>query len=153
MPQSSAMENEKFMICAELTSGYLERDVFVALEAENDTGAMRMLCDNFNRFVNNLSFFHAEGADFIGPEPSLLTFTSGQSMGDVQCANVTILDDSILRGQRNLSIRLRNHGGNSSGVEIDDNTASVDVTIIESDDGKNLIPLTVAVAIQKKCYQ
>ena len=48
MPRSSAMENENFMICAELTSGYLERDVFVALEAENDTGAMRMHCNNFN---------------------------------------------------------------------------------------------------------
>ena len=33
-------------------------------------------------------------------------FTSGQSMGDVQCASVTILDDTVLSGQRNLSIRL-----------------------------------------------
>ena len=42
MPQSSVMENEDFMVCAELTSGYLQRDVFVTLETENNTGAMRM---------------------------------------------------------------------------------------------------------------
>ena len=42
MPQSSAMEDENFMVCAELTSGYLQRDVFVSLEAENSTSAMRM---------------------------------------------------------------------------------------------------------------
>ena len=57
-------------------------------------------------------------------------------MGDVQCANVTILDDTILRGQRNLSIRLRNNGGNGSGVRIDDNMPSVDITIdVDTNDG------------------
>ena len=77
------------------------------------------------------------GVDFIGPEPSLLTFTSGQSMGDVQCANVTILDDTILRGQRNLSIWLRNHGDNGRRVRIDDNMALVDIIIdVDTNDGK-----------------
>ena len=78
-----------------------------------------------------------EGVDFVGPEPSILTFTSGQSMGDIQCANVTILDDTILRGKRNLSIWLRNNGGGGKGVRIDDNMPSVDIIIdVDTDDGK-----------------
>ena len=60
-------------------------------------------------------------------------------MGDVQCANVTILDDTILRGQRNLSIQLRNHGANENGVRIDDNMPSVDITIdVDTDDGMSI---------------
>lgn len=42
MPQSAVLENEDFMVCAELTSGYLQREVFVCLEADNSTSAMRM---------------------------------------------------------------------------------------------------------------
>ena len=42
MPLSTVMENEGFIVCAELTSGYLQRDVFVGLEFENNTAAMRM---------------------------------------------------------------------------------------------------------------
>ena len=58
-------------------------------------------------------------------------------MGDIQCANVTIMDDSILRGQRNLSIRLRNHGDDGGGVRIDDNMPSIDIIIdVDTDDGK-----------------
>ena len=86
--------------------------------------------------LSTLSSLYADGIDFIGPEPSLLTFTSGQSMGDVQCANVTIMDDTILRGERNLSIQLRDHGGDDSGVRIDDDTPSVDIIITDNDDGK-----------------
>ena len=57
-------------------------------------------------------------------------------MGDIQCANVTILDDTILSGQRNLSIRLRNLGGDNSGVRIDFNTPSIDIIIdVDTDDG------------------
>ena len=58
-------------------------------------------------------------------------------MSDVQCANVTILDDTILNGQRNLNIRLRNHDGDGSGVRIDFNMPSIDIVIdVETDDGK-----------------
>ena len=78
------------------------------------------------------------GVDYVGPEPMLLTFTSGQSMGDVQCASVTILDDTILSGQRNLSIRLILYqGGIGSGVRIDQNMSSINVLIDDdTDDGK-----------------
>ena len=34
---SSVQENETFLVCAELTSGSLERDVFIGLEAENSS--------------------------------------------------------------------------------------------------------------------
>ena len=58
-------------------------------------------------------------------------------MGDVQCANVTIVDNSILSGQRNLSIRLRNESGDSSGVRIDVSNPSIDIIIdVDTDDGK-----------------
>ena len=60
-------------------------------------------------------------------------------MGDVQCANVRILDDTILSGQRNLSIRLTNHtiGEGGSGVKINDSMPSVDIIIdVDSDDSK-----------------
>ena len=64
---------------------------------------------------------HTEGVDFIGPEPSVLTFTSGQSTGDSQCAMVTIVDDSVLRGQRYFRIRLvniTNYSDYNSGVQV-----------------------------------
>ena len=51
-----------------------------------------------------VSYFFTEGV--IGPDPSILTFTSGQSTGDIQCADVTILDNSFLEGERNFSVRL-----------------------------------------------
>ena len=50
---------------------------------------------------------------------------------------MTILDDTIFRGPRNLSIRLRNNDDN--GVRIDDNMHSVDVTIdVDTDDGMSI---------------
>ena len=58
-------------------------------------------------------------------------------MGDVQCANITIVDDAILNGQRNLSITLRNIGGDDSGVRIDLNMPSIDISI-NVDDGKQI---------------
>ena len=80
---------------------------------------------------------YVEGVDFIGPEPSVLTFTSGQSMGDIQCANVTILDDTIFRGQRNLSIQLRNHDDDGRVVRIDDNVPPIDIIIdVDTEDGE-----------------
>ena len=60
-------------------------------------------------------------------------------MDDVQCANVIIVDDTILSGQRNLNIRLINHtiseGGN--GVKISDSMPSVDIIIdVDTNDSK-----------------
>ena len=93
---------------------------------------------------------HAEGEDFIGPNPSVLTFTSGQSMGGIQCANVTILDDNVVEGHTNFSIRLTNNfddggdgsdggggeggggGGGSGGgghVQIDANVPEISINI------------------------
>lgn len=84
---------------------------------------------------------HTEGIDFIGPEPSVLTFTSGQSIGDNQCATVTIVDDSVLRGQRYFRIRLvniTNYSDYSRGVHvyIGFGMPSVDIRIAaDTDDG------------------
>ena len=69
-----------------------------------------------------------EGVDFIGPDPSILTFTPGQSTGDVQCANVTILDNSILEGQRSFSVELGEVHSETS-VKINETMTSVDIDI------------------------
>ena len=71
-----------------------------------------------------------EGVDFIGPDPSVLTFTSGQSTGDVQCGVMTILDNSILEGQRSFSVELREIRSESS-VKINETMMSVDIDIEE----------------------
>ena len=73
---------------------------------------------------------HIEGVDFIGPDPSVLTFTPGQSTGDVQCADVTILDNSILEGQRSFSVELREIRSENS-VKINETMMSVDIDIEE----------------------
>ena len=113
----------------------------------------------------SVSIVLAEGIDFIGPNPPILTFTTGQSAGDIQCAEVTILDDSILDEQRNFSIRLTDDigdgsdggdggggggsdggggggnggggGGGGGGVQVDANVPSISINIaIDIDDSK-----------------
>ena len=69
-----------------------------------------------------------EGVDFIGPDPSVLTFTPGQSTGDVQCANMTILNNSILEGERDFSVELGEIGSETS-VKINETMTSVDIDI------------------------
>ena len=50
-------------------------------------------------------------------------------MGDIQCASIIIIDDSILGGQRNFSIRLDSSGSGSlngnTQVKINSEMASV----------------------------
>jgi hypothetical protein len=79
---------------------------------------MAKVCDN-----NSMC---AEGVDFIGPDPSMLTFTSGQSTGGIQCAVITILDNSILEGERSFSVEL---GGipSETSVKINKTMMSEDI--------------------------
>ena len=90
-------------------------------------------------------YTHIEGVDFIGPEPSVLTFTSGQSQGDIQCANVTVLDDSVIEGESNFTIGLfdlgdesdndsagtggEGEGGRGRGVEVDASISKINIDI------------------------
>ena len=46
------------------------------------------------------------GVDLIGPMPSILIFTAGQTMGDMQCADITIPDDSIPQPQRTFNVSI-----------------------------------------------
>lgn len=58
-------------------------------------------------------------------------------MGDIQCANVTIVDDSVLEGQRNFRIRLSQDIAGGSGMQISADAPSTDVNIdIDFDDSK-----------------
>lgn len=81
----------------------------------------------------------AEGIDFIGPDPSVLTFTAGQSTGDVQCAKLTIVDDSVLEGRRNFMIRVaKNPRGSSDGVLLSSTAPLVRIDIDpDLDDSKD----------------
>ena len=84
-------------------------------------------------------FYYAiEGIDFIGPDPSILTFTSGQSAGDIRCANLTIVDDSVLEGQRNFKIRVaKDARGNSAGVLLSATVPLINIDIdLDLDDSK-----------------
>ena len=79
-----------------------------------------------------------EGVDFIGPDPSVLTFTSGQSAGDVRCANLTIVDDSVLEGERNFKIRVAKDARESSaGVLLSATVPLININIdLDLDDSK-----------------
>ena len=90
-----------------------------------------------------------EGVDFIGPEPSVVTFTPGQSAGDIQCANITIPDDSIPQGERKFIISVSSgdgsdgsgggDGGGGGGVHVNPDFQSIEIDIaIDIDDGKSI---------------
>jgi hypothetical protein len=81
-----------------------------------------------------------EGVDFIGPDPSVLTFTSGQSTGDVQCADMTILDNSILEGERSFSIEL-GQVRSETNVKINKTMTSVDVDIDDDHNDRKFVPV------------
>ena len=78
-----------------------------------------------------------ERVNFVILHPSTLIFFSGQSIGDVQCTSVTILDDSIPQGERNVSISISRSGisNNESVLEgyrivhVHTNRSSVTFTI------------------------
>jgi hypothetical protein len=55
------------------------------------------------------SLFFSAGVDFTGPDPPLLTFTPGQSVGDIQCANITVIEDSIPQPERTIVVTLGNN--------------------------------------------
>lgn len=81
---------------------------------------------------------HLDGIDFIGPAPSTLTFTSGESAGDIQCSNMTILDNSVVEDERSFRILLQNDA-NDSRVLINASALSLDFVIaIDINDGKML---------------
>ena len=46
----------------------------------------------------------------------MLTFTPGQFVGDIQCANITVVDDSIPQPERSIVVRLGNNR-NVGGIE------------------------------------
>ena len=85
-----------------------------------------------------------DGVDFIGPDPSVLTFTSGQSTGDVQCANVTILDNSFLEGERSFSIELGQFHSETN-VKINETMTSVDIDIDDDHNDSKFIPIMISV--------
>ena len=77
------------------------------------------------------------GVDFIGPTPSTLIFTAGQTMGDMQCADVTIPDDSIPQPERTFNVSIGEDVGTVSdggdggggGVRINSDLSSISVDI------------------------
>ena len=81
---------------------------------------------------------YSEGIDYTTPDPPALTFTPGQTSGDIQCVNITIIDDPLPQGERNLSISLGNGtvgdgggvgGGGGVRVHPDSPTINIDITL------------------------
>ena len=85
-------------------------------------------------------------------------FTAGQTVGGTQCAEVTILDNSVLEGERNFSIQLVavSDGGSddgdgdddsgSGGAQIDPNVPSANIIIaLDLDDGTLHICLSTTI--------
>ena len=64
----------------------------------------------------------------MGPVPSTLTFISGQSAGDIQCSNVTILDNSVVEDERSFRVILDNDT-NDNRVLINASALSLDFVI------------------------
>jgi hypothetical protein len=83
---------------------------------------------NYNIIMLVFTPMCTEGVDFIGPDPSILTFTSGQSTGDIQCGVVTILDNSILEGGRSFRVQLGEIRSETS-VKINETMTSMDIDI------------------------
>ena len=53
------------------------------------------------------------GIDFSAPSPSTLTFPSGSTMTDTQCAMITLLSDNAVEGPHEFTVNLANP---SSGI-------------------------------------
>lgn len=92
--------------------------------------------------------FNAEGDDYT-TNPSALIFPHGQTAGDIQCVNITIIDDPFPQEERSLTISLGNStvgdGRNSEGgrqgeanrVRFNPNSPSIYISIaLDSSDGK-----------------
>ena len=95
---------------------------------------------------------YVEGVDFIGPDPSVLTFTSGQSTGDIRCANLTIVDDSVLEGERNFKIRVAEDP--IAGVLLISTVPLISIDIdLDFDDGKVTIKVHSDVLIMSSSMQ
>lgn len=83
---------------------------------------------------------HAEGVDFIGPEPNALNFTSG---GNIQCAHVTIVDDPLPQGQRNFTIFI--NGSELGGGDIDGGGMGGDGVHVGSDEYPSSVTIDIAI--------
>jgi hypothetical protein len=64
---------------------------------------------------------------------------SGQSTGDVRCADVTILDNSILDGERSFSVEL-GEVRSETNVKINKTMTSVDVDIDGDPNDRKFVP-------------
>ena len=107
---STVSENQTFPLCVELTDGILERNITIPLQVQAGLvageSAPLLRVDHYGLLLPCTFLLTTEGVDFIVLDPSTLTFVSGQSFGDVQCTSVTILDDSVPQGERNVSISI-----------------------------------------------
>ena len=47
-----------------------------------------------------------DGIDYVGPRPTMLTFTSGQSAGAQLCAQLFAIDDSLIEDSETFNVSL-----------------------------------------------
>ena len=61
--------------------------------------------------------FSELGTDFLAPSPSTLTFTSGSTATDTQCAMITLLSDDAVEGPHEFTVDLANPSSGSIGAQ------------------------------------
>lgn len=77
--------------------------------------------------------YYADGVDYFGPMPSVLTFTHTDS---IQCANITIIDNFIFQEEREFVVTLVSDG---NGLRVNANESAIHVTVVtDLTDGKLL---------------
>ena len=72
--------------------------------------------------------------DFTGL-PNVITFTSGQSVGETSCTNITIIDDNAVEGVENFNVKL---SSDFPGVIVSRALGMIEIT--DNDGGKVYVP-------------
>ena len=71
------------------------------------------------------------GVDYTGPSPLVLTFTSGQMVGDQRCATVTAVDDDLIEDDETLNITLSSPLSVSGAVRFTAGDETETLTIVQ----------------------
>lgn len=71
------------------------------------------------------------GADYNGPSPLMLTFSSGQFSGAQRCTSVLVLDDSLIEEDEFFNVSLHVSPSDSSAVRFTGGIQTTTVTIVQ----------------------
>ena len=124
-------EGNELNICAELQSGFLEREVFFLIDLDDGTATLGWY---FVALASTASLLTSpplfSGMDFsVSQNPTLLSFEIGSPLGSTSCVTVPITNDTIVEAIENFDVELI-HWINQP-VVIDSPSSAI--TLIEQD--------------------